>query len=436
VLTANFTECDFKYMTQGVFVQDFPYKQESKGDVVTECLSPGESEFHRPLVEYLRRLYPMNQEARFLLNKAIKEIERCDFSSAEVALIPSVPGKHASNNSKWGRMRLESVLRRWCGANSAPIPSDSPLILQASSIGSLGKGEKYLAELTASMLVGSSENHHCKPPVELVWPTAECIRQSILGYCCGGSIPLRGDTIETVLADGSRVLKPGVESVLRKWDGSVSSRDLNPPHMKCYCRYSIVDAQDSVAEGGHNKRKASPTWVGSMKKLQKVDGDNTATSDETLDTTPANPAKIQLHWFLLSSANISQAAWGVSQRGGTQLYIKSFEMGVLFVPSMMKTFHRVFSCTPDHNKLGCPTGYGLRRSNESSSSGCKLFAFSHSEFIKQDPTPVDLHSFNRVSLPIPFIIPPPCYLPGDKPWICDKNYYEPDSCGRMWIPTP
>ena len=106
MLTANFTECDFKYMTQVcvlLYVR-FSSRQrlgsicarlslqarygpqhvtpicrylqsthnssvESKGDVVTECLSPGESEFHRPLVEYLRRLYPMNQEARFLLNK-------------------------------------------------------------------------------------------------------------------------------------------------------------------------------------------------------------------------------------------------------------------------------------------------------------------------------------------------------------------------------
>lgn len=39
-------------------------------------------------------------------------------------------------------------------------------------------------------------------------------------------------------------------------------------------------------------------------------------------------------WHLLTSANLSRAAWGEYQKNKTQMYIKSFELGVLFCPSL------------------------------------------------------------------------------------------------------
>lgn len=36
----------------------------------------------------------------------------------------------------------------------------------------------------------------------------------------------------------------------------------------------------------------------------------------------------ELEWFLLTSANLSRAAWGEFQKGRTQIYIKSYELGV------------------------------------------------------------------------------------------------------------
>lgn len=38
----------------------------------------------------------------------------------------------------------------------------------------------------------------------------------------------------------------------------------------------------------------------------------------------------ELEWFLLTSANLSRAAWGQFQKEKTQIYIKSYELGVLF----------------------------------------------------------------------------------------------------------
>jgi tyrosyl-DNA phosphodiesterase-1 len=39
-------------------------------------------------------------------------------------------------------------------------------------------------------------------------------------------------------------------------------------------------------------------------------------------------------WHLLTSANLSRAAWGDYQKNKTQIYVKSFELGVLFCPSL------------------------------------------------------------------------------------------------------
>jgi tyrosyl-DNA phosphodiesterase-1 len=90
----------------------------------------------------------------------------------------------------------------------------------------------------------------------------------------------------------------GVGSRLHKWDSCISGRGLYTPHMKCYFSH------ENLNKNGDNNNK--------------------------------NDIKnVKLNWFLLTSANLSQAAWGVSQvdkEKKSQLYIKSFEIGVLFLP--------------------------------------------------------------------------------------------------------
>lgn len=43
----------------------------------------------------------------------------------------------------------------------------------------------------------------------------------------------------------------------------------------------------------------------------------------------------KLYWFLLTSANLSKAAWGKYEKNETQIYIMSYEIGVLFLPSYL-----------------------------------------------------------------------------------------------------
>lgn len=42
----------------------------------------------------------------------------------------------------------------------------------------------------------------------------------------------------------------------------------------------------------------------------------------------------QLAYFILASHNLSKAAWGQLQKGGQQLFVMSFELGVLLLPSL------------------------------------------------------------------------------------------------------
>ena len=80
---------------------------------------------------------------------------------------------------------------------------------------------------------------------------------------------------------------------------------------------------------------------------------------------------MHLSWFLLTSANLSQAAWGVVQSGGSTLYIKSYELGVLYLPSRVKTTARRFSCTPWHELLGTDHFDDIQ-DNESEGQGRKV----------------------------------------------------------------
>ena len=166
---------------------------------------------------------------------------------------------------------------------------------------------------------------------------------------------------------GSSVVKPGLSSRLHRYDSSCSGRGLFTPHMKCYFSYKItsMNGKDDRNFGGdhnyNNSRQCSSSSSGSS-------------SSTSSSNSESGKERIELQWFLLTSANLSQAAWGVAEKGGTQLYVKSFEIGVLFLPQRIRTTGRVFSCTPSHPILGygsdrhADTDTGLLKMNNSNSS--------------------------------------------------------------------
>src|SRR5436190_1858978 len=91
-------------------------------------------------------------------------------------LIASVPGYHINEKLKrFGHMRLRNVLRRITIPLSCKL--DSNIICQFSSIGSLGKDEKWLIEEFAESLKHAKNRNQCgDPEIKLVYPTVENVR--------------------------------------------------------------------------------------------------------------------------------------------------------------------------------------------------------------------------------------------------------------------
>uniref|UniRef100_A0A183TFP2 Tyrosyl-DNA phosphodiesterase 1 n=1 Tax=Schistocephalus solidus TaxID=70667 RepID=A0A183TFP2_SCHSO len=59
-----------------------------------------------------------------------------------------------------------------------------------------------------------------------------------------------------------------------------------------------------------------------------------------------SPDGQHLRWFVLTSANLSKAAWGSLELEKTQLMLRSYELGVLFLPEMFQLSEQTVEGVP------------------------------------------------------------------------------------------
>ncbi|KAK9543051.1 hypothetical protein VZT92_000863 [Zoarces viviparus] len=293
--------------------------------------SAGESPtfFKRDLLEYLASYRTPE------LEDWIRRIKGHDLSEARVYLVGSTPGRYVgSDMERWGHLRLRKLLYD----HADPVPGEErwPVIGQFSSIGSMGvdKTKWLTGEFQRTVTTLGKSSLRPEPPMHLVYPSVEDVRTSLEGYPAGGSLPYSIQTAQKQL---------WLHSFFHRWKATATGRSHAMPHIKTYMR-------------------ASPDFT-------------------------------QLAWFLVTSANLSKAAWGALEKSKTQVMVRSYELGVLYVPAAfnMKTF-------PVH-KSQFPV---------SSSAG----------------------------FPVPFDLPPTCYSPKDQPWIWNIPYSQPpDTHGNIWVPS-
>ncbi|VFQ81701.1 unnamed protein product [Cuscuta campestris] len=258
VHTANLIYVDWNNKSQGLWMQDFPWKDQNCSNM--EC------GFERDLIDYLSVLkWPeFNANIPGLGNFNINSsfFKNFDYTSAGVRLIASVPGYHSGLSLKrWGHMKLRTVLQECTFSKEF---EKSPLVYQFSSLGSLD--EKWMTELATSMSAGMSDD---KKPLGLgeqmiIWPTVEDVRCSLEGYAAGSCIPSPLKNVE----------KPFLKKYWAKWRATHTGRCRAMPHIKTFVRY-------------HGQSVA---------------------------------------WLLLTSANLSKAAWGALQKNNSQLMIRSYEI--------------------------------------------------------------------------------------------------------------
>ncbi|EDS27256.1 tyrosyl-dna phosphodiesterase [Culex quinquefasciatus] len=208
----------------------------------------------------------------------VSRIQRTDFGEVNVFFVASIPGGHL-NTAKgplWGHPRLGYLL----GKHSAPIDDACPLVAQSSSIGSLGPNPQswVLSEIMASFRRDSAPvGLRRVPSFRMIFPSFSNVRNSHDNLLGGGCLPYMRATHEK---------QPWLKDHLHQWKSDCRNRTKAVPHIKTYCRWS------------HRG----------------------------------------LYWFLLTSANLSKAAWGVYNKSAkfeAPLRINSYEVGVLFLPKFV-----------------------------------------------------------------------------------------------------
>lgn len=354
VHTANLIYVDWNNKSQGLWMQDFPWKDQN---------SPSKGcGFETDLIDYLSALkwpeFSVKLPALGNFNINSNFFKKFDYSDAAVRLIASVPGYHTGSNlKKWGHMKLRTVLQECTFDQDF---KNSPLAYQFSSLGSLD--EKWLAELTSSMSSGFSED---KTPLGLgqpriIWPTVEDVRCSLEGYAAGNAVPGPLKNVE----------KEFLKKYWAKWKASHTGRCRAMPHIKTFTRY--------------NGQK--------------------------------------LAWLLLTSSNLSKAAWGALQKNNSQLMIRSYELGVLFLPSSIERCGSGFSCTSN---------------GDIKEDKCRLL--DNSEVRRRKLVTLTWQgsrnsglSSEVIPLPVPYELPPQPYTSEDVPWSWDRRYTKKDVYGQVW----
>ncbi|XP_020797267.1 tyrosyl-DNA phosphodiesterase 1 [Boleophthalmus pectinirostris] len=286
--------------------------------------------FKRDLLEYLATYRAPE------LEEWIQRIKEHDLSETKVYLIGSTPGRYVGPDmDRWGHLRLRKLLYD----HTTPIPGEErwPVVGQFSSIGSMGidKTKWLTAEFQRTLTTLGKSSLRSDPPLYLLYPSVEDVRTSLEGYPAGGSLPYSIQTAQKQL---------WLHSFFHRWKADTTGRTHAMPHIKTYMRVS--------------------------------------------------PDFSELAWYCITSANLSKAAWGALEKNNTQIMVRSYELGVLFLPSAynMKTFP-----------------------------------------IQRNPFPVSSPS---TGFPVPFDLPPTSYTSKDQPWIWNIAYTQaPDTHGNVWVPS-
>ncbi|EEB11205.1 tyrosyl-DNA phosphodiesterase, putative [Pediculus humanus corporis] len=146
------------------------------------------------------------------------------------------------------------------------------IVIQCSSIGSLGPApDSWLL----NEFVKSTSSKLSSPQVSIVYPSVRNVASSIYGLSGGGCLPY---------SSGTHIKQLWLNKYLMQWYCEHRKRSKAVPHIKTYARI--------------------------------------------------NEDKEEISWFLLTSANLSKAAWGKKLKSG-MLQIMSYEAGVLFLPKLL-----------------------------------------------------------------------------------------------------
>jgi tyrosyl-DNA phosphodiesterase-1 len=284
--TANMIAFDWTNMTQAVWKS--PHLPLLNKDSVTETskLIGSGSKFKTDLLNYLRT-YDLKRQ---ICKPLIEQLSQHDFSEVRAALIASVPGKQDLDTgieTLWGWPGLRNALKSVPGQNREP-----EIVVQISSIASIGQSNKWLDQTMFKTLGASKGSILSKPDFRIIFPTADEVRRSLNGYRSGSAIHTKIQT--AAQSKQLQYLKP----FLNHWAGDGAQHSLNAPK--------------STSDAG--RKRAAPH----IKTYIRFSDSN----------------KAQIDWMLVTSANLSKQAWGEASNAAGEVRICSYEVGVLVWPGL------------------------------------------------------------------------------------------------------
>lgn len=315
IMTCNLTQLDFGGLTQAVWRSG----RLKKGKTTSKT----GKRFRIDLLRYLSK-YGLS-----VTKTIIKRIDNLDYSSVEVELVASAPGKYSledigKKSEAYGYAKLRQVLER----NLLLIEDTNPehkFLAQVTSIaypytsknGQCGSVfshllcplifKDWLKQLDPGAQSFESHQTDFNYSPQIMFPTTKDIAHSNFGFLSGSAVHFKC-TKSTVY--GSQY-EQNIRKYLYKWgaSGDSTGRERVTPHVKYY-----------ACDNGDN-------WE-------------------------------SLKWVLVGSHNLSKQAWGypVAKSGGTEYQVDSFELSVL-VPGKHKPLIPVYGKDVCEDQNGTPVRF-------------------------------------------------------------------------------
>jgi tyrosyl-DNA phosphodiesterase-1 len=324
-----------------------------------------------------------------------------DFSAIKAAFIGSAPSRQKltsvkpSKQTSFGWLGLQEVLStvpiKIKDDETNPLPH---IVVQVSSIATLGAVPTWLTQFQSvlsrsavdqSVMKTSPSTFFLKreaanvkegkiqpPKFNVVFPTPEEIRTSLDGWASGGSIHMK------LQSQQQQKQLEYMHPLFCHWKPSFSATN---------------DVANTQRHGGALRGPAAPH----IKTYVRFSGLDHRTMD----------------WAMVTSANLSKQAWGDVVNKKDEIWIQSWEAGVIVWPALFAELNvandtvmvPVFGKDMPGSGDICDIG-----DDEESSAGDKVV----------------------VGFRMPYDLPLAPYMANEKPWCATMQYSEPDWKGLAW----
>ncbi|OCK85976.1 tyrosyl-DNA phosphodiesterase 1 [Lepidopterella palustris CBS 459.81] len=399
--TANMISKDWANMTQAIWRSPLlPLSPPHQTPTASEPKPAPIGSGHRFKTDLLRYLDAYGNRLRAL----VVQLTHYDFASVRAALIASTPSRQRpaaatpTTQTSWGWLGLGEILSGIPVSPSSEHESPPNIVMQVSSIATLGQTNTWLVSFQSTLSrcsstsksvsqpspfsIAANSARNIKPTFNLIFPTPPEIRLSLDGYAAGGSIHIRLQSAahQKQLA----YLKP----LLCHWSSqSTSSTPIAP---------NLTSAPTS--RGGDHPGKSRP---------RKAHRGPAAPHIKTYIRFSSS-IQDEIDWAMVTSANLSMQAWGSLPNKENEIKVSSWEIGVVVWPGLWKEEAEngeEVSMVPVFGK-DAPSGDG---------DACKVG-----------------EGGKVVGFRMPYDLPLVPYASDEMPWCATAEYDEPDWRGVMW----